>query len=144
MLETLVGVKESVVHNGYAYRSLARHDPHSQKVIPEHGNFYSFDPPWELCPDTSDARHVCAAYPWATRALVFADGSACWTKNTTAFAADSIRSQTNLKQKEGNYGVDNIVFFNDAMARDVGYSYYNAYVTSSAHADGLLRRLLPY
>ncbi len=29
MLETLVGVKESVVHNSYTYSSLARHDLHS-------------------------------------------------------------------------------------------------------------------
>ena len=45
------------------------------------------DPPWELCPDTDDydARHVCATYPWATEALVFADGTACWTKNSETF-----------------------------------------------------------
>ena len=82
MLDTLVGVKYVVVHNGYAYRSLGRHDPHSQKVISERDKFYSVDPPWELCPNTVDARHVCAAYPWATDALVFEDGSACWTKNS--------------------------------------------------------------
>jgi hypothetical protein len=49
MLETLVGVKESVVHNGYAYSSLARHDPHSyprayRADMCEIKKMYSVDP----------------------------------------------------------------------------------------------------
>jgi hypothetical protein len=73
------GVKECVVHNGYAYRSLARHDPHSREVIPERENFYSVGSPMPMGAvprhlRSCDARHVCAASPWATFAIVFADG----------------------------------------------------------------------
>ena len=83
MLKTLVGGKEFVVYNDYAYSTLAGHDPHSTGVFASYmrDKMYSVDFPWELCPNTSDARHVCATYPWGTQALVFADGSACWTKN---------------------------------------------------------------
>jgi hypothetical protein len=80
MLETLVGVKQTVVRNGYAYRSLAGHDPYCQQAISECGNMYSVDLPWQLCPLTSDARQVCAGYPWASYALVLADGSFYYTE----------------------------------------------------------------
>ena len=69
----------SIVHNGHVYKSLADHDPHSTTAIDEYNKFYKLDPPWELCPNTPDALHVCKTYPWAAYALVFADGSAHWT-----------------------------------------------------------------
>ena len=69
----------SVVFNGYSYMSLAKHDPHSTSPIDEYMNMCALEPHWHVSPDTPDARHVCATYPWATYALVFADGSACWT-----------------------------------------------------------------
>jgi hypothetical protein len=161
MLETLVGVKESVVHNGYAYRSLARHNPHSQEIIISiysrdySVQFYSVDPPWELCPDTCEARHVCATYPWATRALVFADGSACWTKNSTPHNCSYtkmspgkswyIPSRTYLHQKEGKYGAvvdwEEQVDFGMASGPTAGRTEL---VTYMAEADVLLRRRLPY
>jgi hypothetical protein len=144
MLETLVGVKESVLHNGYAYRSLARHDAHSQKVVFERDNFYSVDPPWELCPYSCDARQVCATYPWATQALVFADGSACWTKNTEKpqhyppGTSNSIRfSQTYLKENEGKYGVDFVAVPDDDFPGRPAFD-------RRFHADVLLRCRLPY
>ena len=75
-----VGVRV-VHHNGYAYCTLAGHNPHSENVRRENGRMYSVALSWELCPDTCDARHVCATYPWETRVLVFADGYARWTNN---------------------------------------------------------------
>ena len=128
MLETLVGVKESVMHNGYACSSLARHDPHSQEDIPELGKFYSVDHPWELCPDTCDARHVCARYPRATAALLFADGFACWTKKNEGCAGTScsVGYETHFHQNEGEYGV-------------VAHDHW-----AVCFCDVLLRRRLPY
>jgi hypothetical protein len=141
MLETLVGVKKSVVYNGYAYRSLAGHDPHSKTVIEEWG-FYSVDPPWELCPDTCDARHVCATYPWATFALVFADGFACWTKkglDVGPSSSNSVQSPTFLKQFEGKYGANHIA---DQHVDPMGDPFYDC--TYHRPAAVLLRRRLPY
>jgi hypothetical protein len=154
MLETLVKVKECVLHNGYAYRTLARHDPHSQAVIPEREIFYSVDAPWELCPDTCDARHVCAAHPWATFALVFADGSACWTKkstNSTSFSpgsyrpgsSDHVRCHTHLHRKEGKYAA--AVAWEEMACEPCGPSADRYYMSSyKADADVLLRLRLPY
>ena len=70
---------QSIVHNGHVYKSLADHDPHSTTAINEYNKLYNLDPPWELCPNTPDALHVCKTYPWAAYALVLADGSAHWT-----------------------------------------------------------------
>ncbi len=68
-----------IVLNGIVYKTLADHDPHSTSAIDEHNNLYNLDPPWQICPKTADALHVCASYPWASLALVFADDSAHWT-----------------------------------------------------------------
>jgi hypothetical protein len=126
MMETLVALKESVAYNGYAYKTLACHDPHDSLVgrhllnrevirkYGKHGNMYSVDGPWELCPNTSDARFVCARYPWAAHAIVFADGSSYFTKQAQ-FCFDTAQDAlpgcqtmyTNcLKQEGGKYGVD--------------------------------------
>ena len=86
---------QSIVYNGYEYKSLANHDPHSTVVIDEWNKLYSMDAHWQLCPNTPDALHVCKTcvpphpalrfcnnlnmYPWAARALVLADGSAYYT-----------------------------------------------------------------
>jgi hypothetical protein len=72
----------SVLYNGRIYKSLADHDPHSKIEINEKGKFYNLEAGWRLCqntPGNTDALHVCQSYPWATHALVFADGSAYWT-----------------------------------------------------------------
>jgi hypothetical protein len=155
MLDTLVGVKYVVVHNGYAYSSLARHDPHSRKIISEGGKFYSVDPPWELCPDTYDARHVCAAYPWATEALVLEDGSVRWTKNSEHWPP---RSSFYLIQNEEQFPAG-MVGFEDFPDRDHTWntlygcpSWWDERIHGHARdgwqeawfcADVLLRRRLP-
>ena len=72
----------SIVYNGTIYKSLADHDPHSWNEIDEKGKFYNLEAGWRLCqttPGNTDALHVCQSYPWATHALIFADGSAYWT-----------------------------------------------------------------
>ena len=77
---TLLMSAKSIEHNGHVYKSLADHDPHSTTAVTEYNKLYSLDPAWELCPNTPDALHVCKTYPWAAYALIFADGSAHWTK----------------------------------------------------------------
>jgi hypothetical protein len=61
------------------YKTLGEHDPHSTQLIDEYDELYDLDPAWHICSPTPDALHVCAAYPWAAYALVFADGSAHFT-----------------------------------------------------------------
>ncbi len=78
-LDRKAAAAPSIVYNGNVYKSLADHDPHSRSVINENGNFFDLPSAWRICPKTPDALHVCASYPWATLALVFADGSAHWT-----------------------------------------------------------------
>ena len=63
------------------YKSLGSHDLYSSPVINERDKLYDLKPAWHICPPTPDALHVCAAYPWAAYALVFADGSAYYTAN---------------------------------------------------------------
>jgi hypothetical protein len=161
MLETLIGMR-SVMHNGYAYRSLALHDPHSEKAVDERGKFYSVDPPWELCPVTPDARHVCATYPWATFALVFACGRiACLTKNITnqegygmdklcpgTFAENMEKEKrvkkdatfTFLRQEGKGFWLEcNAVCDRYAVTQQGESSFEESYST-----DVLLRRRLPY
>lgn len=77
--ELMAAPARCIVLNGIEYKTLADHDPHSTSAIDEHGKLYNLDPPWQLCPKTADALHVCATYPWAAYALVFADGSAHYT-----------------------------------------------------------------
>jgi hypothetical protein len=73
------------VHNGYEYKSLGDHDPHSTNWINEFNKLYTLEPAWHISPKTADALHVCSSYPWAATALVFADGSAYYT----AFVKDN-------------------------------------------------------
>ncbi len=70
---------QSVIFNGHVYKTLGSHDPHSTKVIKEFNKLYNLDSAWHICSPTPDALHVCATYPWAALALVFADGSAHYT-----------------------------------------------------------------
>ena len=70
---------QSIVFNGHVYKSLAEHDPAGTQPINEYGKMYNLDPLWHICSPTPDALHVCATYPWAAYALVFADGSANFT-----------------------------------------------------------------
>ena len=72
---------QSVIFNGHVYKSLGSHDPHSTHCISEYAKLYDLDPAWHICSPTPDALHVCAAYPWAACALVFADGSSRYTAN---------------------------------------------------------------
>lgn len=76
---TNLTLPQSIVHNGHVYKSLAAHEPESRNATSEHDKLYQLDSAWEICPKTPDALEVCAKYPWAAYALVFADGSAHWT-----------------------------------------------------------------
>ena len=69
------------------YKSLGSHDPHRTQFINEMNKLYDLDPAWHICSPTPDALHVCAAYPWAACALVFADGSSRCTANGPKYAA---------------------------------------------------------
>jgi hypothetical protein len=71
--------RQSIVYKDYVYKSLASRDPHSRNASSEHDKLFKLDSAWHICPTTPEALHVCAAYPWAAYALVFADGSAHWT-----------------------------------------------------------------
>lgn len=103
-----------VVHNGIVYKTLADHDPHSTSAIHEHHKLYNLEPPWQICPKTADALHVCAAYRWASLALVFADGSAHWTAlpHTLKGGASPLyqpgaqaKPDNGLTQQGGQYGI---------------------------------------
>ncbi len=103
----------SIVYNGHVYKSLADHDPHSTTIVSEHDKLYSLDPAWELCPNTPDALHVCRTYPWATFALIFADGSVHYTKLAPSLSCNpSLTPGTcahfsgTLVKTRGQYGAD--------------------------------------
>jgi hypothetical protein len=98
----------SITHNGYWYKSLADHDPHSAQVIDERGKLYNLDPSWHLCPNTADALHVCATHPWQAHALIFADGSAHWTLCAPEMSSSfkpggQVKNSSCLKQTGGKY-----------------------------------------
>ena len=108
-------------YNGYVYKSLADHDPHSTTAIDEGNKLYSLDPAWELCPNTPDALHVCRTYPWAGYALIFADGSAHWTKiapsrDPSLEPGTCATSSTCLRQEGEQYGV--------LLAADAGWFFF--------------------
>jgi hypothetical protein len=127
MLQTLFAMKTEIFCDGYSYKTLNENDPRSQQLIRDFDNMRPVLPPWELCPNTADARNVCAKYPWAANALVLADGSAYCTGNVAssilwkegtlfernpgrfAFSpGDQIEVRGCLKQAEGQYGVIHI------------------------------------
>ena len=89
--QTRNGAYTSVIFNGHVYQSLSGHDPHSTKTINEYQKLYYLPPAWHICLPNPDALHVCAAYPWAARALFFANGSAYWTANSLVYRAEFIR-----------------------------------------------------
>jgi hypothetical protein len=68
----------SIVFEGYEYKTLAEHDPHSTQVIDERGKLYSLESPWHIAGHygSYDAAldEVCQRYPWAAHALVLSDG----------------------------------------------------------------------
>ena len=102
---------QSIVHNGNVYKSLADHDPQSTTAVQEGGKFYDLNSAWEICSRTPDSMRVCAAYPWAAHALVFADGVALWTAlaptiNSSLKAGECASGSENLKQNGNQYGVD--------------------------------------
>ncbi len=101
-----------VVLNGIVYKTLADHDPHATIAIREHHKFYNLEPPWQICPKTADALHVCATYHWASLALVFADGSAHWTALPQTLKQLSYcqpgalaKPDYGLRQQGGQYGI---------------------------------------
>ena len=101
------------------YKSLGSHDPHSTRVISEFSKLYDLDPAWHICSPTPDALHVCAAYPWAAYALVFADGSLRYTSNGPQYAGTPgtmAFSSGCLKQQRGKYGIV-------APSFDSGYAF---------------------
>ena len=101
------------MYNGHVYKSLADHDPHSTQEIREDGNMYIIAPPWHVSPNTADALHVCSSYPWAARALVFADGSVHWTAlapqiknaNPPFMPGGQACVDGGLMQQGGRYGI---------------------------------------
>jgi hypothetical protein len=101
-----------IVLNGIVYKSLADHDPHSTSPIRGCYNLYNLDAPWQICLKTADALHVCATYPWASYALVFADGSAHWTAlPQTRPGGENLqpgaqaRPSYGLRQQGGQHGI---------------------------------------
>lgn len=76
--KTLIST-QYVVCDGHMYKSLAGHDPHSNQPVDEYNRLYPLLEGWQLCPNTPDAVRMCCSYPWATYALVFADGSSHFT-----------------------------------------------------------------
>jgi hypothetical protein len=70
----------SIIHDGYQYMTLDNNDPRSRQLDKaSHRRDHPLDPAWHICPATPESLHVCAAYPWTTEALVFANGSAVRT-----------------------------------------------------------------
>jgi hypothetical protein len=65
----------TVLHNGYAYKTLGNHNPHSETAVSEQYKRYELDSGWEISPKTPETLNMCT-YPWAAYALVFSDGSA--------------------------------------------------------------------
>ena len=102
------GAYESIIFNGHVYKSLGNHDPHSTQVINERGKLYDLDPAWHICSPTPDALHVCATYPWAACALVFADGSAYYTAHAPRLEGSTPGTKLYwtgyLRQVGGKYG----------------------------------------
>lgn len=85
IMKTLAALEDPqvVFYNGFAYTTLASRNPYSNTFTGEQHELYSLDPAWQLCPNTCDARTVCATYPWSAYALVFADASAHWTNQAS-------------------------------------------------------------
>ena len=116
----------SIVYNGIVYKSLADHDPHSLDEIREYNSLYNLDSPWRICPKTADALLVCASYPWATFALVFADGSAHCTAlgggpggyQMSGYQSFNLKPGTEmvssgcLKQQGGQHGIVDVLACN--------------------------------
>jgi hypothetical protein len=112
--------ERSVVYNGNVYKSLAGHDPHSRNRIDESRKLYNMTPPWQICPKTSDALHVCAANHWGTHALVFSDGSAHWTAGSYDYTAGSAApTNRSLRQEGCQYGAENF------RIHDAGAEWYD-------------------
>jgi hypothetical protein len=104
--------RTSVTFNGYVYKTLGKHDPHSTQVISEYNNLYKLDPTWHICSPTPDALHVCAAYPWAAYALIFADGSVHCTAHgpqydgcDCSYAPGQKIDDRGLRSEGGQYGI---------------------------------------
>jgi hypothetical protein len=115
--------ERSVVYNGNVYKSLAGHDPHSRDSIDESRKLYNLEPPWQICPKTPDALHVCAAYRWGTDALVFSDGSAHWTARSYSYdtwyngtAGSEAPTNRSLRQEGCQYGAINFSIHNEGAA----------------------------
>jgi hypothetical protein len=69
----------TIIHDGYQYKTLADHDPYSIQMADEQLKQRALHQAWHICPNTPEALHVCAAYPWQANALVFDNGSAVGT-----------------------------------------------------------------
>jgi hypothetical protein len=138
------------VHNGHVYKSLADHDPHSTTAINEYSKLYNLNPPWELCPYTPDALHVCKTYPWAAYALVFADGSAYWTalapsQNPSIIPGTQCSGSQCLRQQGGQFGIPH--YGSSGLSGTAGFCIRvpDAYAHAGAHyvlSDVLIRRKL--
>ena len=125
MLATLASFQaahpKTIIHNGYQYKTLADHDPHSTKCINEYKKLYPLDPTWHICPATPDTLQICTAYPWAARALVFADGSAAYTADGKSPGAQVCESRALIEQRGlfGSFGCPH------SFSYDYSYKYFN-------------------
>jgi hypothetical protein len=99
-----------IVFNGYIYKTLRDHDPSAVHLIDDHDELHKhLEPGWQISPATPDALHVCAAYPWATHALVLADGSAYYTalaRSIWKTPGKKAKSECLIRHKEGHSVID--------------------------------------
>ena len=142
-------VKECVVHNGYAYRSLARHDPHSQEVIPEREIFTRLTRHGSCAPTPAThgtfalrilGRHSSSSLqmdlPVGPRKVQIVQ---VFLQDRT----DHVQSQTHLHRKEGKHAA--AVAWEEMEWAACGPSADRCYMSSyKADADVLLRLRLPY
>lgn len=92
----------TIIHDGYQYKTLADHDPHSTDCVNEIGKLRALDPAWRICPCTPATVRVCAAYPWQAYTLVFADGSAVGTSEYNP-GMSVVKSRALYKDSDGRY-----------------------------------------
>jgi hypothetical protein len=138
MLKTLVGLKQTVVHNGFAYKSFAANDPDCQQLV--RGNVYPVDLPWELChQNTRVERCLCSRY-YAAKYRFERSGYECIHYKHFGGLRSNI------------YGLDAEAFYTVNQARippsghgDAGYGWEPLKDVSQlrGRTDILLRRRLP-
>lgn len=74
-LSVIESVVDSVLHEGFVYRTLHDHPVDSTAFINEAGKFRKLNDGWEVCRADADSVKICAQHAWGAHLLVFADGS---------------------------------------------------------------------